>query len=149
MGTYIHISDSQFGVEADSLIDAAEELSFDSEEELAEALEEQGWLLVFDDKGNVEDIEFPGEKIHADMDDIFPQLAPFVDPGSFVQFDGEAFLRYDFDGERTLLRFSDEVVDEPEDLEPEVIFGPELEESLLLGLDDSDGDADTEDEAHY
>ena len=71
---------------------------------LEEALEEIRYESKYDSDGNICRIEFTGEK-YGDEDIFFAALAPYVEPGSFVSFEGE-------DGERWQWKFTDGKVEE-------------------------------------
>lgn len=145
MGICVHVIDSRLRISKQGLQKAARKLRFDDARELDEALRDNGWILIYDKKGNVTQVDFDGDKLHGDMDELLPKLAPFVKARSFIQFEGEAFVRYEFDGKRCLLRYSDEMVEGPEDVEPEVLFGSDLEppegvdeDEWYLGEEDRD-----------
>ena len=67
--------------------------------DLLSALEEWRWEPDMDDDGNVHGVRFTGEKIGADKQ-LFDAIAPFVEPGSFIEMRGEdnAMWRWVFDG---------------------------------------------------
>ncbi len=52
------------------------------------ALSEWRWLPLVDNEGNIQDIEFTGEKL-GDEQILFDALATFVKPGSFIVVAGE------------------------------------------------------------
>ena len=54
----------------------------------ADAMDEFQWGVDLDDAGNVVNIGFEGDKSGSE-DDLFGALAPFVEPGSFIEMDGE------------------------------------------------------------
>jgi hypothetical protein len=58
------------------------------------------WPVVLDDEGNIDGIEFSGEKL-GDDSCLFEKIAPCVRPGSFVEMLGEDghLWRWAFDGE--------------------------------------------------
>ena len=60
----------------------------------------RGWELIFNEQGDVERIQFMGEKANPLDDDIFRLLAPFVEPGSYIEMSGEQGERWRwlFDG---------------------------------------------------
>ena len=57
------------------------------------------WEVDFDDYGNLDGIQFTGENGHAG-DDWLPVIAPYVEPGSFIEMFGEDGRRWrlNFDG---------------------------------------------------
>lgn len=55
---------------------------------LEEALKEIRYQPVFDDAGNICDIEFTGQK-YGDEEIFFKALAPHVESGSYLRFKGE------------------------------------------------------------
>ena len=66
-----------------------------------DALREWRWLPIIDDDGNIEDLEFLGEK-RGDEQTLFDAIAQFVEAGSYIVVAGEAgkVWRWRFDGER-------------------------------------------------
>ena len=63
-------------------------------------LDSLGWDTVIDpDSGDIIDINFVGENMH-DEEDLFRIIAPFVEPGSFIQMNGGSidFWEWRFDG---------------------------------------------------
>jgi hypothetical protein len=54
---------------------------------LAEAFEELGWRLEMDDDGDVIDIHFEGKKAGGDETVYFDLVAPYVDKGSFGDYE--------------------------------------------------------------
>lgn len=62
-------------------------------------MEEWRWEPEYDDGGNVDNIEFIGEKIGQDKV-LFDAIAPFVEPGSFIEMVGEDGTKWKwaFDG---------------------------------------------------
>jgi hypothetical protein len=67
---------------------------------LEEMLESWRYETVIDADGNVVDLSFLGEKIGQE-DLLWQAIAPFVEPGSFIEMSGEdgAHWRWIFDGE--------------------------------------------------
>lgn len=57
------------------------------------------WEVQRDDSGNVDEIEFWGEKL-GDDEELFKAIAPFVKEGSFIEMSGEEGhrWRWSFDG---------------------------------------------------
>lgn len=68
---------------------------------LEAALREWRWTPIMDDEGNIEDIEFLGQKL-GNEDELFNTIAPFVRAGSYIVVAGEEgeVWRWRFDGER-------------------------------------------------
>lgn len=68
--------------------------------DLLQALEAWLWYATIDVHGNVTGLVFQGEKM-GDEDILFAAIAPFVEPGSFIQMLGEEGerWRYCFDGQ--------------------------------------------------
>lgn len=66
---------------------------------LTEALEEFGWVADLDVQENICHIEF-GRENSGEEDELFDRLAPYVQPGSYIEMageDGERW-RWTFDG---------------------------------------------------
>ena len=57
-------------------------------ETLSEALEEIRYETIYDDNGNIIQVEFTGEKLGDDMI-FFEALAPYVEDESYISFAGE------------------------------------------------------------
>jgi hypothetical protein len=73
---------------------------FVNAETLSQALRAWRWVCVRDGETNeIEGINFEGEKI-GDEEALFDAIAPFVEPGSFLEMQGEdgALWRWVFDG---------------------------------------------------
>lgn len=66
---------------------------------LVEQLRRWGWLAELDEFGNVNSIEFSGEKL-GDDEQLFNAIAPYVLAGCYIQMQGEdgAIWRWVFDG---------------------------------------------------
>jgi hypothetical protein len=66
---------------------------------LIEALDHFRWSPSLDDDGNIDGLEFCGEKLGNDWE-LFTAIAPFVKKGSFIEMIGEdnAMWRWVFDG---------------------------------------------------
>jgi hypothetical protein len=79
--------------------------------DLLSALQEWRWEPSQDDDGNIVDLNFTGEKLGADKE-LFDAIAPFVEPSSFIEMNGEdhATWRWVFDGKTC------------RDIEPEIIW---------------------------
>jgi hypothetical protein len=62
-------------------------------------MDEWRWEPEYDDAGNVDNIEFTGEKLGQDKL-LFDAIAPFVEPGSYIEMVGEdgARWKWKFDG---------------------------------------------------
>lgn len=62
-------------------------------------LEEWRWEPEMDDNGNIVSLSFTGEKLGADQA-MFSAIAPFVEPESFIEMEGEdgSLWRWVFDG---------------------------------------------------
>ena len=69
--------------------------------ELEDALREIRYQPVYDDDGNIINVEFTGEKAGAE-DVFFVALAPYVENHSYICFEGEDGCRWewDFDGQK-------------------------------------------------
>lgn len=70
-------------------------------ETLEEAMKEWAWELILDDNGNVDDIDFIGEKIGDDLI-LFEAIAPYIEKDSYIEMYGEDGYRWRwiFDGEK-------------------------------------------------
>ncbi len=66
---------------------------------LEDALRAWRWDPSADDAGNIESLWFVGEKLGDDMR-LFQAIAPFVEPGSYLQMigDDDSIWRWRFDG---------------------------------------------------
>lgn len=58
-----------------------------------EGMDDWRYPVTTDDEGNVTGISFDGEKI-GDEDHLFRAIAPFVTPGSWLEFQGEDGSRW-------------------------------------------------------
>lgn len=65
----------------------------------SELMRKLRWEVEMDDEENVVGIEFYGEKL-GDDEQLFGMLAPFVEPGCFIEMQGEdgTLWRWVFDG---------------------------------------------------
>ena len=63
-------------------------------------LEAKGYIAELDDDGNIIDLEFHGDKLAYDEDQMFQAVAPYVKSGSYIEMDGE-------DGSRWRWKFQD------------------------------------------
>ena len=72
---------------------------FLSAKTLEEAMDAWRWEIDLDEKGNVEEISFCGEKIGDDKL-LFDAIAPWVKKGSYIEMQGEdgEQWRWNFDG---------------------------------------------------
>ena len=72
---------------------------FTSAKTLEEALRAWRWDPSLDDEGNIESLWFVGEKLGDDKI-LFQAIAPFVEPGSYLQMigDDDSIWRWRFDG---------------------------------------------------
>ena len=63
-------------------------------------LENYGYVPITDNDGNVTDLDFAGDKLAYDEDEMFEKIAPYVDDGSFIEMSGEdgAQWRWVFSG---------------------------------------------------
>lgn len=68
---------------------------------LEECLRAWRWRPKLTERGDINDLEFTGEKL-GDDDLLFTAIAPFVEPGSFIHFVGEEGhnWKYKFDGNK-------------------------------------------------
>ncbi len=68
-------------------------------DDLHDMMEEWRWELEYDDNGDVDAIQFIGEKIGNDKT-LFDAIAPFVESGSFIEMVGEDGTKWKwvFDG---------------------------------------------------
>ena len=69
-------------------------------ETLTQALQAWRWYATGNEEtGEITDIQFEGEKL-GDDDKLFNAIAPFVEPGSFIEMQGEdgTLWRWLFDG---------------------------------------------------
>jgi hypothetical protein len=66
---------------------------------LHDMMEEWRWELEYDDNGDVDNIQFTGEKAGDDRL-LFEAIAPYVEPGSYIEMLGEdgARWKWKFDG---------------------------------------------------
>jgi len=64
-------------------------------------MEEWRWEAVMDDDGNVDEIQFLGEKL-GDDEQLFEAIAPYVKAGSYIEMEGEDGSRWQwtFDGKQ-------------------------------------------------
>ena len=69
----------------------------------AEIMRAWRWHISYDADGNVDEIEFNGEKFGDDII-LFKAIAPFVKEGSFIEMQGEdgALWRWYFDGNKCI-----------------------------------------------
>lgn len=58
-----------------------------------EAMSEARWDMEEDDNGNIDSIYFNGEK-YGDEEIILGAIAPFVEPGSYIEIQGEEYDRW-------------------------------------------------------
>jgi hypothetical protein len=65
-----------------------EESEYKAAESLFQALASWRWLAGISDSGNIDSIEFYGEKL-GDDELLFQAIAPFVEAGSFIEMQGE------------------------------------------------------------
>lgn len=79
---------------------------------LEEALDEWSYHPEINSHGDIVDLWFDGEKI-GDENQMFKALAPFVEPGSYLDFHGEdgELWRWYFDGETMTQQFGRVVFD--------------------------------------
>lgn len=115
MGYSVSQTDSKFTVKASNLpaaLAAATAWTALSLSSVAEALGEDGWEATVDQQtGDITDIAFQGEKMYpADLgeDDLLFHLAPFVEPGSYIEMRGEDGKRWRwlFDGTSVKIKFA-------------------------------------------
>lgn len=102
MGCYISITESKFSIRADQKEGALKALRALASTEifawvgrdwaqrptLAKTLEDWHWELLEDECGNVTGIFFHGQN-QGDDEAMFNAIAPFVDPGSFIEVQEE------------------------------------------------------------
>ena len=67
---------------------------------LSEVLDAWRWEATVDDDGNITDVQFSDEKMGDEKEHLFDIIAPYVEPGSFIELGGEdgASWRWVFDG---------------------------------------------------
>jgi len=72
---------------------------FDRTSTFDEAMRAWRWSVEFDVNGNIENIQFEGEKLGDDLV-LFQAIAPFVKKDSYIQMQGEdgSLWRWKFDG---------------------------------------------------
>jgi len=124
MGFYMEQRDTNFAIKAENkekaleaIINLAGEETIDDGNEkhfswvdtkgfvnattLEEAMDEWRWEIQKDDKGNVNDICFTGEKL-GDDEIVFDAIAPYVEKGSTIEMMGEdgVLWRWLFDGKK-------------------------------------------------
>lgn len=129
MGTHIELTDSKFRIPADLKPGAlaalrvlskradlmgggtgrtgfrGEWFSFTDPDEiraattLADMMAAFRWPVHEDADGNIDGIEFSGQKLGDDRQ-VFDALAPFIEDGSFIEIDGDVFIRWEFRGGR-------------------------------------------------
>ena len=88
---------------------------------LHDMMEEWRWELEYDDNGDVDAIQFTGEKIGDDLL-LFQAIAPFVEAGSYIEMQGEDLSKWkwSFDGTTcTEMLPSDSYEDDDTVTEPE------------------------------
>jgi len=77
------------------------DMSYVDEDNFGDAFAKLNWDVreYLDDDGNIIDVEFVGEK-SGDDEYILNTIAPFVEPGSYIEMHGEdgALWRWFFDG---------------------------------------------------
>lgn len=61
---------------------------------VAVRLDKVGYGVQFDDDGNINKILFLSEKLNWDEDEIFNQIAPYVNDGSYFVMDGDENSRW-------------------------------------------------------
>lgn len=126
MGYYINQRESDFKIKAENKLKALEalkaiagnkdnmgggsssgekwyswvDMNYVNRDTLEAAIVDWRWELYLDDNGDVNDIGFIGEK-YGDEEHLFNALAPFVEPGSYIEMSGEEYeiWRWKFDGE--------------------------------------------------
>jgi hypothetical protein len=57
-------------------------------------LEDYGYAPETDDDSNVTGLDFVGDKVAYDEDEMFEEIAPFVEDGSFIEMSGEDGARW-------------------------------------------------------
>ncbi|MCA9280833.1 MAG: hypothetical protein H6812_04440 [Phycisphaeraceae bacterium] len=92
MGYHIFMRASMFTIKASdvpmaraALRSARPDLPHNS---LDDALAALGWEITFSPEGDVDGIDFVGEKYRADEDPLLA-IAPFVEDGSYIEMQGE------------------------------------------------------------
>lgn len=77
---------------------------------LDQILNEWRWKPLYDENGNIQQLEFNGEKL-GDDEILFKTLAPFIEPDSFINFRGEdnEHWQYAFNG-KTIRELKGEVI---------------------------------------
>lgn len=88
---------------------------------LHDMMEEWRWELEYDDDGDVDAIQFTGEKMGDDKL-LFDTIAPFVEAGSYIEMQGEdgSKWKWTFDGKTcTEMQPSDTYEDDETVTEPE------------------------------
>ena len=94
-----------------------------AETSFEDAMKAWRYPVFLDDEGNVNDIQFWGEKLGQE-DLLFEVIAPFVTPGSHIEMHGEdgTIWRWQFDGKTckevtAKVTFGDDEDDEPDTVE--------------------------------
>jgi hypothetical protein len=65
-----------------------EESEYKSAETLSQALDSWRWSAGISDSGDIDSIDFCGEKL-GDDEILFQAIAPFVEAGSYIEMQGE------------------------------------------------------------
>lgn len=84
--------------------------------DIVEMFEEWRWVVHRDPEGNIDQIDFCGEK-YGDEDLLFKAIAPYVEPGSYIEMcgeDGEAW-KWVFTDKKLKKQVARRVYDEEED----------------------------------
>lgn len=77
MGYCMDMTDSKFSVKTENI------------GRVLKPLENHGYSLEIDDDGNATSIDFVGNKMSYDEDEMFKKIAPFVESGSYIEMRGE------------------------------------------------------------
>ena len=80
---------TEFMITKDNVKKMREELNLNKDGQLIRLFDQGRWAVEFDDDGNVNDIQFEGEKKGWGEDELFEKIAPFVKDGSFIEMHGE------------------------------------------------------------
>jgi len=111
VGYYIQQLDCDFQIPAQKIqaaFGALQAAPNDSERfpDLVSLLRGNGWEIAQSDAGDVVHIEFVGEKYRDYVENALVALAPFVDPGSWIEMQGEDHERWRWRFDGGSLRFS-------------------------------------------
>ena len=106
MGSYIYQRDCDFTIRKENFQTLIETISkrfpqrFDAMDSVRDIFRSFRFNVEADEEGNLVGLEFIGEKSSYEEDEFFETIAPYVEAGSYISFDGdnESIWMYQFDG---------------------------------------------------